>query len=390
MPQSFADIFRDQWVGKKRLDLGQSNPYIQAVSCIENYPDSDMAETYIKCLARMIAPVMARHGWTVDHFSEFYTERDDLLGLNTNSGLMIVVRLREPGNMALFRNFDAMMQTACHELCHNSYGDHNGDFMQLWNRLNNEMKAPGGEAAQNLHLMLWSPVQPANHVAISFAGQKVFLRATDWVNHFSNYARRFQYHTELITFPRKLQPCVVARLVQLAKGLDPADDKSLIELPNHADYWSNELGQLSFPDCHADISRNACQALDLYLKMYKVGEGLGWHASSKFWLLTRLDCLLCWISRLEGDGSWTIPELMTPKTVSVHLAAAVRRIWNESTNQDLALHGVVVDIMKEVLRLCFDDQYWFDTLGFRDFTYDSDEIVALVESLNDLQIALGY
>lgn len=388
MPQSYEHIYRDQWMGRKRLDLGQSSPYIQTVSCLDNYPDTDMAETYMKCLARMVAPVMERHGWTVDHFSEFYPA-EAIWGLNTGEGHLISVRIRDYGNRALFRNFDDMVQTVCHELCHNSYGDHDGDFMQLWNQLNNEMKSPGGEAAQNLHLMLWSPVQPANHVSISFGGRKVFLRRADWVNNFSNYARKFQHHTGLITFPRTLQACVVARLVQLAKGLDPADDKSLLEIPNYADYWSNECGRLSFWDAHANISRNAFQALDLYLGMYKVGEALGWHNSSKTWLLTRLDRLLRWHARLVNDGSWTIPDLMTPNIVSVYLAQAVRQIWNQSTNQDQDLRGVVLAVVSKVLEICLDDQYWSDQLGFWNFSYDNKEIFSLVESLSELKVALG-
>ncbi|KAJ8614507.1 hypothetical protein CTAYLR_000776 [Chrysophaeum taylorii] len=94
-------------------------------------------------LASDVNFLLARYGWTVGALVEM-DPRDDrllkkkeaegdggcLLGYNENHGSRIYVRLRSDDGS--FRDYDDLIQTLLHELCHNNVGPHNAAFFALY------------------------------------------------------------------------------------------------------------------------------------------------------------------------------------------------------------------------------------------------------------------
>lgn len=360
------------------------NPYITSVSILEGLPYSDMAESLLRWLNKLVWPIMEQRGWTVDHLTEFYPNASGVLGQNTCAGTLIQVRLRDSNNASIFRDIEGLMSTMAHELSHNSHMKHDGNFQHLWNDTNNEMANPRTEtmlnAAQHPRFVV-----PDGYIAISTGGQQVLLETPDWWTHFSIYAFLSSQQDGLIHIPREYTPSVVARLIQLAKGLDPADDKPLWDLPNYTDYWTHETGLLTFADLYTDPGNDATHALALYLNIYNTGEQLGWHSASRNWLLDRVERLLRWYARL-GPGTWTTPQPTTREGVSLHLASAVRSFYDGTTAADQPLRGVVVDVMEEVLRIHRSDiDSSSMTVEFWEFTYDADQIDALLDAIPELK-----
>lgn len=79
----------------------------------------------LKQVARQVQPIMYKRQWAVRKLSEFIPKSNNLLGLNVNRGAEIKIRLRPPGQEDSFYDWNHVLGTMLHELCHNQIGPHN-------------------------------------------------------------------------------------------------------------------------------------------------------------------------------------------------------------------------------------------------------------------------
>lgn len=67
------------------------------------------------------------------------THESRTLGLNRNKGEVIELRLRTDAGDG-YRDYKTIRRTLCHELAHNVYGEHDGDFWALCRRIEGEVE----------------------------------------------------------------------------------------------------------------------------------------------------------------------------------------------------------------------------------------------------------
>lgn len=101
-------------------------------------PRADEALHVLRKIGSVVKPIMRQRSWKVGTLAEFYPRQDNLLGMNTNRGQMIQLRLRYPGDPNQFLPFESVVDTMLHELCHNVIGPHNQQFHALWEQLREE------------------------------------------------------------------------------------------------------------------------------------------------------------------------------------------------------------------------------------------------------------
>ncbi|KIV99507.1 uncharacterized protein PV09_08813 [Verruconis gallopava] len=121
-----------------------------AYNHLAHLPRADEALFTLRKAASCVKPLMRKRGWRVGILSEFLPDQPNLLGLNTNRGEHIQLRLRHPGDFNQFLPFEQLLDTLLHELCHNVWGPHDENFHNLWNELRDEwetlqMKGFSGE-----------------------------------------------------------------------------------------------------------------------------------------------------------------------------------------------------------------------------------------------------
>ncbi|KAL2017716.1 hypothetical protein VTK56DRAFT_1741 [Thermocarpiscus australiensis] len=116
------------------------NPLILGYSHLVHFPRQEEALHMLKRLASLVAPIMRARGWKIGLLSEMYPERPNLLGLNTDRGERIQLRLRPPEDRNQFLAFNFVLDTLLHELAHNVWGTHDHRFNALWEQLREEME----------------------------------------------------------------------------------------------------------------------------------------------------------------------------------------------------------------------------------------------------------
>ncbi|EXJ57138.1 hypothetical protein A1O7_07482 [Cladophialophora yegresii CBS 114405] len=99
------------------------------------------ALTILKRVASLVKPIMRVRGWRVGILAEFYPDEHALLGLNTNRGEAIHLRLRYPSDDRQFLPFENIVDTMLHELSHIVHGPHDQAFHALWDKLRDEHEA---------------------------------------------------------------------------------------------------------------------------------------------------------------------------------------------------------------------------------------------------------
>jgi hypothetical protein len=100
------------------------------------------AEELLVRAAKQSEPICEKRGWTVRRLVEFYPpQQHNLYGLNVNKGAEIRVRLRMPGDRASFLEYESVLKTLLHELCHIVHGAHSAEFYQLLDELVAECEA---------------------------------------------------------------------------------------------------------------------------------------------------------------------------------------------------------------------------------------------------------
>ncbi|KAJ6491579.1 WLM-domain-containing protein [Mycena vulgaris] len=120
---------------------------------LPHLPNPDSALTVLRRLAndKAIRHVMQMHKFSVSVLTELDPkERPDLLGLNTNRGEEIKVRIRTDSYDG-FRVYSEVRRTLCHELAHNVFGPHDNDFKELNSQLNREVAEFERAAVEGTH-----------------------------------------------------------------------------------------------------------------------------------------------------------------------------------------------------------------------------------------------
>ncbi|KAJ7912522.1 WLM-domain-containing protein [Mycena leptocephala] len=114
-------------------------------------PESALAVLQRLANDKAIRHVMQKHKFSVSILTELDPrERPDLLGLNTNQGQEIKLRLRTDSYDG-FRVYSQVRRTLCHELAHNVFGPHDNDFKELNSQLNREVAEFERAAVEGTH-----------------------------------------------------------------------------------------------------------------------------------------------------------------------------------------------------------------------------------------------
>lgn len=117
------------------------DPLVGQFHHLTSKPRPDEGLHILKRVASVVKPIMRVREWRVGTLAEFYPQDANLLGLNTNHGEKIHLRLRYPGDHSQFMPFENIVDTMLHELCHIVHGPHNQAFHALWDKLRDEHEA---------------------------------------------------------------------------------------------------------------------------------------------------------------------------------------------------------------------------------------------------------
>jgi hypothetical protein len=124
---SFAVVFAMPQLGT-RLPSGSACVNVHPLA---EYEDSQVAYDmlYRLCTDPTIISIMQKYNWkAVNNIGELHPQRNsDILGVNTNNGESINVRLRSKTTIA-YRSWDEIYDTWLHELTHNRVNGHLDDF----------------------------------------------------------------------------------------------------------------------------------------------------------------------------------------------------------------------------------------------------------------------
>lgn len=108
------------------------------IKALKRKPKEEDARKILEAIAKQVQPIMRKHNWRVKILSEFCPKNPRLLGVNVGAGIHIKLRLRRVNRDEEFLNFDEVLDTMLHELCHNAHAPHNSSFYKLWDELRKE------------------------------------------------------------------------------------------------------------------------------------------------------------------------------------------------------------------------------------------------------------
>ena len=118
--------------------LKEHEPMFNTYEHLQGLPRADVALTMLRKVASLVKPIMRKRGWKVHILAEFLPPEQNLLGLNINRGYKICIRLRYHNHPDLFLPVEQVVDTTLHELSHNVWGEHDGNFHRLWDELRDE------------------------------------------------------------------------------------------------------------------------------------------------------------------------------------------------------------------------------------------------------------
>jgi hypothetical protein len=95
--------------------MGDIDGHFGAYNHLAQLPRAGEALFALRKAASCVKPLMRKRGWRVGILSEFLPEQPNLLGLNTNRGQHIQLRLRHPGDTNQFLQFEQVLDTLLHE-----------------------------------------------------------------------------------------------------------------------------------------------------------------------------------------------------------------------------------------------------------------------------------
>jgi len=117
----------------------------QTIKTLPNLPQQSTAKEILTSLSQDpgILACMTKNKWTVGCLSEMYPEGKVgesevcILGLNRNKGMEILLRLRTD-DLQGFRKMQTIRKVLYHELAHNVYSEHDGNFFLLMRQIEKE------------------------------------------------------------------------------------------------------------------------------------------------------------------------------------------------------------------------------------------------------------
>lgn len=166
----------------------------------------------------------------------------------------------------------------------------------------------------------------------------MFVPKDDYKEHFSNCWQQ-DPHGFGIVLPRYFDPGVIARLIHLSQKID----------------WDTDtLTKHDILDNYEPAKVDAWCALRLCVRMYKKGELVGWHSSSRNWLMGQLGWILDWNAWTKNRPYGT-PKVQTRDEVTRHFVEAARYVCRETRTGDSCIREKVVEVLKEMLRVCRDE-----------------------------------
>ncbi|KXS14579.1 WLM-domain-containing protein [Gonapodya prolifera JEL478] len=104
-------------------------------------PDEAAAMALLKQVASQVKPIMKKRGWRVGTLEEFFPSNSSLLGLNTERGQKISIRLRPHSSPSSFYPLHHCIGTMLHELAHIIRGPHDAQFYAALDELEKEHDA---------------------------------------------------------------------------------------------------------------------------------------------------------------------------------------------------------------------------------------------------------
>ena len=121
-----------------RTNGTELDPLVDQFAHLSSKRRADEALHILKRVASIVKPIMRMRNWRVGLLAETYPSEVGLLGLNTDRGRMIHLRLRYPGDENQFLPFENIVDTMLHELSHIVHGPHDQAFHALWDKLRDE------------------------------------------------------------------------------------------------------------------------------------------------------------------------------------------------------------------------------------------------------------
>lgn len=357
----------------------RKNRRIKNLTYLEGYENSDLGKYLMELVAELVIDIIERWQLYVVTLAEFYPKGEEhVLGQNVGQGKLIELRLRAPYDEYNFLPLKNVLSSLNHELVHNMYSEHDGDFYAIWNSLNSETRIVGEDAlwfCQNNPLV----PQPSNMISLTVGGKRVYLDKGLFGIHFPLLKARMPAGVEVIKVSRRHDPSAVVRLIQIAKGLDPGDCVPLECLPNYRDYWDAENSELTMIDSFWDVGSNNFTAISLYVEMYIVASKIGMHASTKNWLLEQFSKAFAWDWR-RVPGPWKTPYLCKPGEFAERLCKVTRYVYHELAEVSRPLRGQCLrDVAAQTLQSLLDNQQ--DLEHF----YQFDKILAMVREEPEIE-----
>lgn len=119
------------------------------------FPEKSLAVLERLRADRGVQATMKKHKLSVGLLTELdpasnTTRESKLLGLNTNYGEKIELRLRTDAYDG-YRDYKTVRSALCHELAHNRFGDHDRDFHDFWNLLERDAQRLDPFSTESAH-----------------------------------------------------------------------------------------------------------------------------------------------------------------------------------------------------------------------------------------------
>lgn len=111
---------------------------IYKIQHLTQFKNSDIGQKTLERVSNIMKPLLREHNWKVGMLAEFLPKEAGLLGLNCGSGMTIHVRMRHHSDPNQFLPFESIMDTALHEMCHNTFGPHDESFHKMWDQMRDE------------------------------------------------------------------------------------------------------------------------------------------------------------------------------------------------------------------------------------------------------------
>ncbi|KAF1806042.1 WLM domain-containing protein [Mucor lusitanicus] len=115
-----------------------NNDPVKEYKALVRKPRHDEALQLLKRLASQVKPVLLKHNWTIKNLVEFFPNNPNLLGMNTNKGWKVNLRLRPHYDETQFLEYEDILGTLLHEMAHIVRGPHDEHFYKLLDELKQE------------------------------------------------------------------------------------------------------------------------------------------------------------------------------------------------------------------------------------------------------------